>query len=51
MALLPCPRHGRVTYTFYQVSLATLLSSLMQASGSDFRLYDGSDLNTYLLMR
>ena len=31
--------------------MATLLLSLMHAGGSDFRLYDGSDLKTYLLMR
>ena len=31
--------------------LATLLSSLIAAGGSDFRLYDGSNLKTYLLMR
>ena len=33
-----------------QSRLATLLSSLI-AGGSDFRLYDGSGLKTYLLMR
>ena len=31
--------------------LAILLSSLLHAGGSNFRLYDGSDLKTYLLMR
>ena len=31
--------------------LATLLSSLIACRGSDFRLHDGSDLKTYLLMR
>ena len=31
--------------------LATLLSSLIARRWSDFRLYDGSDLNTYLFMR
>ena len=31
--------------------MATLLLSLMHVGGSDFRLYDGSDLKTYLLMR
>ena len=34
-----------------QSRLATLLSSLIASRGSDLRLYDGSDLNTYLLMR
>ena len=31
--------------------LANLLSSLIARWGSDLRLYDGSDLKTYLLMR
>ena len=31
--------------------LVTLLSSLLHAGGTDFRLYDGSDLKMYLLMR
>ena len=34
-----------------QSRLATFLSSLILADGSDFRLYDGSDLQTYPLMR
>ena len=34
-----------------QSRLATLLSSLIAHRASDFRLYDGSDLKTYLLMR
>ena len=34
-----------------QLRLATLLSSLIAAGGSDFRLYYGSDIKTYLLMR
>ena len=34
-----------------QSRLATLLSSLIEHGGSDFRLYDGSDLKTYLFMR
>ena len=33
------------------ISTAILLPSLIQEGGSDFRLYDGSDLKTYLLMR
>ena len=35
----------------WQSWLATLLSSLNAHWGSDFRLYDGSDLKTYLLVR
>ena len=34
-----------------QSVLATLLTSLIFTDGSVFRLYDGSDLKTYLLMR
>ena len=33
-----------------QLRCATLLSFLIHTSGSDFRLYDSSDLKTYLLM-
>ena len=34
-----------------QSRLATLLSTLFARCGSFYRLYDGSDLKTYLLMR
>ena len=34
-----------------QSQFANLVSSLIIAGGSDFRLYDGSNLKTYLLMR
>ena len=34
-----------------KITVGNLLSSLMHAGGSDFRLFDGSNLKTYLLMR
>ena len=33
------------------IKVGNFASSLIAPSGSDFRLYDGSELNTYLLMR
>ena len=49
ITLMYCNRmHG---WWSTQSRSAALLSSLIAAGESDFRLYDGSDLKTHLLMR